>query len=402
MNKIKKKNIIFASGILGVVIILTFITIVGAFILARGDTQTVGVVNTNEDRVLPELVEPQDQSPEAVKNLEPLADEDRVEQNHEQSENAFLKEVNIEQINSSFKFSAEVPSNYEIEYIEASDAINIYNASLQEDSLNASQIFIKKFEADRFLTLQTVNILSESDDTIGERPAKRYEIEKKDNIDRFANQPLWRSKKHKLIDIRLSEQNPSIFYVFAYNPQFGEGNFNEFINSLEFSESFAGFVDPLPRMQERDIIKPFGLFVTPENSPVSPERFSGYHNALDLEALTNDEAPVFAICDGQLTRKTTASGYGGYIVQQCSYQGSTINVLYGHIAPQSFTAKSEVFKGEQIGVLGEEGSSETDGEREHLHLAIQKPGALDIRGYVQSESELSKWIDPEQVLPFAR
>lgn len=405
MSKIKKQNIVFATGILGVIIILTFVAIAGAFFIAREGAEVVDVVKNAEDRDLPELVEPQDQSPEVVKNLEPLSDEDQVEQNPKQSENAFLKEVDIEQINSSFKFSAEIPSNYEVEYVEASDAINIYNASVAAPSnIDASQIFITKFEADNFLTLQTVDILSEENMRVGERPARKYEIEKREDVDRFVNQPLWRSRKYKLVDIRFSEQSPSTFYVFAYNPQFGEGNFDEFISSLEFSESFTGFVDPLPRMQERDIIKPYGLFVTPSNSPVSPERFSGFHNAIDFEEIEGEgvDTPVFAICDGSLTRKTTASGYGGYMVQQCQYQGSTINVLYGHLAPRSFTSASRASKGDQIGVLGEAGTPDTDGERKHLHLAIQQTGSLDIRGYVQNESELSKWIDPELLLPFAR
>jgi len=36
----------------------------------------------------------------------------------------------------------------------------------------------------------------------------------------------------------------------------------------------------------------------------------------------------------------------------------------------------------------------TDGERSHLHFAILSDNRIDVRGYVQSESELLGWIDP--------
>ncbi|OHA53787.1 MAG: hypothetical protein A2991_00885 [Candidatus Terrybacteria bacterium RIFCSPLOWO2_01_FULL_58_14] len=53
-----------------------------------------------------------------------------------------------------------------------------------------------------------------------------------------------------------------------------------------------------------------------------------------------------------------------------------------------------VAAGERIGVLGAGDTSETDGERKHLHFAILKDGAVDLRGYVQNQSELSLWYDP--------
>jgi hypothetical protein len=29
--------------------------------------------------------------------------------------------------------------------------------------------------------------------------------------------------------------------------------------------------------------KPFGIYITPENSPVQPENFTGYHTGIDVE-----------------------------------------------------------------------------------------------------------------------
>lgn len=316
------------------------------------------------------------------------------------------KEIDFSQINSAYKFKAEISQQFEIEYLDGLQSINIYNPNASQNSnLEKSQIFIRKFTSSRFETLNTVNILNREETEIQGRPAVMYEIEKKSGVARFAGQPSWRSERHKLIDVRLNSASPSAFYVFSYNPSFGEEAFNEFMSSLEFLESYTGFSDPLVQMSSRKIIKPFGIFITPSNSPVSPEKFSGYHNALDVEILENENPKnisFYAICTGSLQRKATASGYGGYIVQKCNIENNEYNVLYGHVDIASIKKQNgEVLNsGEEIGLLGEAFSNETDGERGHLHLAIQRQGSIDIRGYVQSQSELSKWINPEEVLPF--
>ncbi|KKQ38871.1 MAG: Exopolysaccharide biosynthesis protein, sugar transferase domain protein [Candidatus Moranbacteria bacterium GW2011_GWC2_37_73] len=43
-------------------------------------------------------------------------------------------------------------------------------------------------------------------------------------------------------------------------------------------------IDPLDNALSRITKKPFGIYVNPKNSPVNPERFTGYHSAVDLEA----------------------------------------------------------------------------------------------------------------------
>ena len=50
--------------------------------------------------------------------------------------------------------------------------------------------------------------------------------------------------------------------------------------------------------------------------------------------------------------------------------------------------------GQQIALLGDGYSDETDGERKHLHFAIIPGESSNLKGYVQNESELSGWIDP--------
>jgi len=157
---------------------------------------------------------------------------------------------------------------------------------------------------------------------------------------------------------------------------------------------------PLVRAEERVTKKPFGIYITPETSPVDPERFSGYHTGTDYEMLPGEatsDASVFAICDGEILEKRIVSGYGGVIIQSCRYEGAPVTVLYGHldISASEQTIGDMVRAGDAIAILGEGYSPETDGERKHLHLAIHRGPSLEYRGYVRSESELSRWIDPE-------
>src|SRR5688572_9758151 len=76
---------------------------------------------------------------------------------------------------------------------------------------------------------------------------------------------------------------------------------------------------PLEKIDQRDKKLTFGLFVTPDPStnPIDPpERFTGYHSALDLEILPGEEnvdAKVFAACDGKVLLARESEGYGGLI-----------------------------------------------------------------------------------------
>lgn len=156
---------------------------------------------------------------------------------------------------------------------------------------------------------------------------------------------------------------------------------------------------PLDRARERVMKKPFGIFVSPQNSPVSPERFLGYHSAIDLEAFPEEidaDVEVKAICPGKLLVKRNASGYGGVAVQSCDLEGSPITVVYGHLKLASISKNigEELVAGEKLGILGKEYSPETDGERKHLHLGIHKGSGVNLLGYVQNKNELSQWFDP--------
>lgn len=167
----------------------------------------------------------------------------------------------------------------------------------------------------------------------------------------------------------------------------------ESINAEEASVQW-----PMERALERITKKPFGVRVSPTDSPVSPERFSGYHTAVDFEVFSDEASAavsVNAICSGPIRVKRVATGYGGVLVQDCRLADQVVTVIYGHLKLASIQKEigDELQRGEVFAVLGAGESAETSGERKHLHLGIHTGAAIDIRGYVASAAQLSDWID---------
>lgn len=149
--------------------------------------------------------------------------------------------------------------------------------------------------------------------------------------------------------------------------------------------------------------KHFGTYVTPNNSPVLPEKFTGYHTGIDFETLATKQeidVAVKAICTGRLLLEEYASGYGGVAVQSCNVETRDVTIVYGHVKPSSIKQRvGEIIEsGSVIGILGKGYSADTDGERKHLHLGIYKGAQINIKGYVQNKSELTVWLDAEQLL----
>jgi len=158
------------------------------------------------------------------------------------------------------------------------------------------------------------------------------------------------------------------------------------------------FAEPISNSIERATKKPFGIYITPSNSPIKPERFSGYHTGIDFEIFPKEEElniSVYAVCDGKLLRKTTINGYGGVIVLGCVHEGEPITIVYGHIKLTSIktVVGQRLLKGQPIAVLGKGFSTETGGERKHLHLGVHKGPEINFRGYVQNSSGLNDWLD---------
>lgn len=164
-------------------------------------------------------------------------------------------------------------------------------------------------------------------------------------------------------------------------------------------EPTVTLVYPIENFPDRVTLKPFGIHITPATSPVQPERFSGYHTGADAET-TADEAnadvPVVAITEGTVALARTASGYGGVMVLQVQIDGQPYTAVYGHLNVDSFTVQvgDTVTVGEKLANLGKGFSSETDGERKHLHFGLLPGTFTNIKGYVQNESELKNWLDP--------
>lgn len=161
--------------------------------------------------------------------------------------------------------------------------------------------------------------------------------------------------------------------------------------------------EPIANALKRIKKKPFGIYVSPVFSPVSPERFTGYHTGVDFEVSSNEkdiDVPVYAICSGKLLLKKNASGYGGVINESCTIEDQAVTVTYGHLRLASIAKKiGESFaQGEQIGVLGKGNSTETDGERKHLHLGIHKGTEPVMNGYVGAFSDLEEWVNVNDFL----
>jgi murein DD-endopeptidase MepM/ murein hydrolase activator NlpD len=156
--------------------------------------------------------------------------------------------------------------------------------------------------------------------------------------------------------------------------------------------------EPIDNALNRVTKKPFGIKVSPNNSPVSPEKFSGYHTGTDFETLPaeqDSDVKIYAVCTGPLLLKKYASGYGGVAVQQCNIEGSDVTVIYGHLKLDSISVETaqNLTSGELIGILGKGYSTETDGERKHLHLGVHKGKTISLLGYVQNKAQLDGWID---------
>lgn len=172
----------------------------------------------------------------------------------------------------------------------------------------------------------------------------------------------------------------------------------EQVTSPEVRAQEPIFKMPLSDALSRVSKKPFGIEVSPKNSPVSPERFTGIHTGVDFEVFENEldiAVPVFAICDGTLLRKQFGPGYGGYVVESCELEGQPITVVYGHLqlASVATAVGGKVKAGSQIGILGKGFSAETDGERKHLHLGIHKGNEIVTSGYVSTQEQLAGWVD---------
>lgn len=163
---------------------------------------------------------------------------------------------------------------------------------------------------------------------------------------------------------------------------------------------------PIDRLDQREKKLTFGLYVTPdpENNPIDPpERFTGYHSALDVEVFPDEldlDVPIVAACDGRILEARQAQGYGGVVVQACKLNGADITVLYGHLDYHNFKVKigDKIKRGENIGILGAHREDESGFNRKHLHFGVHKGKTINLLGYVQKETDLLEFMDPVPLL----
>lgn len=168
----------------------------------------------------------------------------------------------------------------------------------------------------------------------------------------------------------------------------------------EEAEEVSDLELPLSKANERITKKPFGIFIDPATSPVQPERFSGFHTGTDFEIFPeelNEDVEVSAICAGEVLQKSFVGGYGGVIIQSCTFNNEPATVLYGHLNLKNSPVDTGdiVKKDELLATLADNQSRDSDGERKHLHLGIHKGSGIELRGYVQNKNALKGWIDFE-------
>jgi len=173
--------------------------------------------------------------------------------------------------------------------------------------------------------------------------------------------------------------------------------------SLDFTQKIAQSSSTISIYDKQRISKkPFGLYVSPKSSPVSPEKFTGYHAGVDFEILPLEKphnVSVTALCSGDVHYTNWVKGYGGVLVQSCVLDGEDITVLYGHLAEDSipYVRGNDIEKGEFVGTLGIAYSTETDNERAHLHLSVHKGTDVELRGYTENQQDLDNWLDPSEL-----
>jgi murein DD-endopeptidase MepM/ murein hydrolase activator NlpD len=109
----------------------------------------------------------------------------------------------------------------------------------------------------------------------------------------------------------------------------------------------------------------------------------------------NNPVPVYAIGSGTVTFVGPVAGYGGVILEKLASDSFT--VLYGHVnyLASSIKVGDQVAGGRQLTILGNAFSSQTGGERKHLHLGLYKGSGEYFRGYEATMAGLTDhWLDP--------
>lgn len=153
-----------------------------------------------------------------------------------QSENISSDEL-VYEGRDLFPLSFDMPAGWDVEYVPSLEALNIYTKHGGGTARDRSQIFIRYFDAADFLTLDSVNILSTENLVVGteDYTARRYEIEKKEDVPVFKDQPFWRNDSHLVTDFR-GEEGFTRYYVVAANPELSASVYLLFLSRLSIQQ----------------------------------------------------------------------------------------------------------------------------------------------------------------------
>ncbi len=127
-----------------------------------------------------------------------------------------------------------LPHGMSAEYISSIQSLNLYETEGGGSTIDRSKIFIRYFDANRFLTLPTVTIFETADLTVGTEGyvARRYEIEKKPGIPGFPGQPAWRNRRHIVTDTR-KRDGFGRYFVIAKSPDLELSAYEAFLSSIK-------------------------------------------------------------------------------------------------------------------------------------------------------------------------
>jgi hypothetical protein len=133
----------------------------------------------------------------------------------------------------AFRLSFEIPEGWEVEYVPSIQSLNLFTLAGSGTARERSQMFIRYFDANRFLTLPTVTIHVTKDLTVGAEKytARRYDIEKKAGVPDFPDQPVWRNGRHVVTDFR-GREGYTRYYVVAAHPELDAAVYERVLASM--------------------------------------------------------------------------------------------------------------------------------------------------------------------------
>ncbi|MBI4256434.1 M23 family metallopeptidase [Candidatus Uhrbacteria bacterium] len=133
-----------------------------------------------------------------------------------------------------FPIEFTVPAGWDVEYIPSIQSHNLYSLSGEGTARERSQMLVRYFDASSFLTLSTVTIHSTEDLVVGNGDyiARRYDIEKNEDVADFVDQPSWRNARHIVTDFRATD-GYTRYYVVAANPELDPSVYEEVLASMK-------------------------------------------------------------------------------------------------------------------------------------------------------------------------